>query len=122
MPDRPVSIADFSFYRDREQRRFHARRPKRIGDVVAQVVSKRGYGRFQSIEDLAEAWRSATGDGLARFSRPGRLRRGMLEITASNSTVVQELTFQKQAILTSLKQQLPDARIRDLRIRVGTID
>ena len=46
----------------------------------------------------------------------------MLEVTVSNSTIVQELTFQKQQILAELQAELPDANIRDLRFRVGTID
>jgi predicted nucleic acid-binding Zn ribbon protein len=115
------SVADFTVHRDREQRRFHARKPKRIADVVAQVVTARGYGRVQSIEHLAAAWQAAAGDTLARFSRPGRVKRGVLEVTVTNSTIVQELTFQKQHILAQLRAELPDTKIRDLRFRIGAI-
>jgi hypothetical protein len=34
---------------------------------------------------------------------------------------MQELTFQKQRILAELQAQVRDARIRDLRFRLGTI-
>ncbi len=118
----PDVTTDFIAHRDREARRFHARKPKKIGDVLAQLITARGYGRVQSIENLAAAWQAAAGDALARFSRPGQLKRGVLEITVTNSTIVQELTFQKQQILTTLQTQLPDAKIRDLRLRVGAIN
>jgi predicted nucleic acid-binding Zn ribbon protein len=117
-----TTAADFAAHRDREARRYHARKPKKIGDILAQLITKRGYGRIQSIENLDAAWQAAAGDALARCSRPGQIKRGVLEITVGNSTVVQELTFQKQPILTALRTQLPDAKIRDLRFRVGAIN
>ena len=116
------AAADFTFNRAREQRRFYARKPKRIADVVAQVVTARGYGRGQSLENLAAAWRKAAGEALARFSSPGGFKRGVLEVTVTSSTIVQELGFQKQQILAALRAVLPDAKLRDLRFRVGAID
>jgi predicted nucleic acid-binding Zn ribbon protein len=113
--------ADFTARRDREQRRHYARRPKKIADVLAQLITLRGYGRIQADADFGAAWQAAAGPALARHTRAGRLRRGVLEITVTNSTVVQELTFQKQRILAELEAQVPDARIRDLRFRIGSI-
>ncbi len=117
----PNAAADFAARREREQRRHYARRPKKIADVLAQLITARGYGRIQAAADFSAAWQAAVGDELARYTRPGRPRRGHLEITVTNSTVVQELTFQKQRILADLQAQLPDARIRDLRFRIGAI-
>jgi predicted nucleic acid-binding Zn ribbon protein len=111
---------DFATRRDREERRSFARRPKKIADVVAQLIHKRGYGRLSANEQLAEAWTTAAGT-LARFSRPGKLGRGTLEVTVTNSTIMQEFTFQKERILTELTEKLPDAKIRNLRFRVGSI-
>lgn len=112
--------ADFAARRDREERRSFARRPKKIANVVAQLIHKRGYGRLSANEQLAEAWSVAAGE-LARFSRPGKLSRGALEITVTNSTIMQEFTFQKERILAELTHKLPDAKVRNLRFRVGTI-
>jgi predicted nucleic acid-binding Zn ribbon protein len=121
IPPAPNAAADFAARRQREQRRHYARRPKKIADVLAQLITARGYGRIQAEADFTAAWQAAAGEALARHTRPGRLRRGLLEITVTNSTVVQELTFQKQRILAELQAQVPDARIRDLRFRLGTI-
>jgi hypothetical protein len=35
---------------------------------------------------------------------------------------MQELTFQKQRLLAGLQAEIPHARIRDLRFRIGTIE
>jgi predicted nucleic acid-binding Zn ribbon protein len=112
---------DFAARRDREDRRSYARRPKKISDVVAHLLTKRGYGRVAANETLAEAWAAAAGSRLAPASRPGKLSRGTLEVTVTNSTTMQEFTFQKQQILAELGRTLPDAKIRNLRFRVGQI-
>ena len=114
--------ADFEARRDREQRRLYARKPKKIGNILAQLITARGYGRIQADANFADAWQTAVGPALAKYTHPGRVRRGVLEVTVGNSMTVQELTFQKQQILTKLQIQLPDARIRDLRFRVGSIE
>ena len=115
------AAADFTARRDREQRRHYARRPKKIADVLAQLITVRGYGRIQADADFTAAWQAAAGPALARFTRPGRLRRGVLEVAVANSTIVQELTFQRQRILQTLQAELPDAHIRELRFRIGTV-
>jgi hypothetical protein len=113
--------ADFAARRAREERRSYAKRPKKIADVLAQILTKRGYGRTQTNEQLQAAWAAAAGANLAGHSRPGKLRRGTLEVTVTNSIVMQEFTFHKQQIIADLGRTLPDAKIRDLRFRVGSI-
>jgi predicted nucleic acid-binding Zn ribbon protein len=113
--------ADFLARRDREQRRYHARKPKSIGNIIAQLITVRGYGRIQADTNFAAAWKSVVGDALAKFTQTVRLRRGVLEVTVANSMTIQELTFQKQQILKQLQTTLPDAKIRDLRFRIGSI-
>ena len=116
------AAADFAARREREQRRHYARRPKKIADVLAQLITARGYGRIQADGEIHAAWQAAVGVPLARFTRPGRVRRGQLEVTVTNSTIVQELTFEKQRILAALQAEVPQVRIRDLRFRIGTIE
>jgi predicted nucleic acid-binding Zn ribbon protein len=115
------AAADFLARREREQRRHYARKPKKIADVLAQLITARGYGRIQATADFNAAWQQAAGATIAKYTRPGRLKRGTLEVTAGNSTIIQELTFQKQQILSQLQTALPNAKIRDIRFRVGSI-
>jgi predicted nucleic acid-binding Zn ribbon protein len=112
---------DFAARREREERRSYARRPKKIGDVVAQLIAKRGYGRHQTDDELAAAWAAAAGKTLAAVSRAGKIQRGTLEVWVTNSTAMQEFTFQKERILAELNRTLPTMNIRGLKFRVGTI-
>jgi predicted nucleic acid-binding Zn ribbon protein len=90
--------------------------------VLAQLITARGYGRIQADADFTAAWQKAVGETLAQYTVPGRLKRGVLEVTVSNSIVIQELTFQKQTILAALHEQCPDAKIRDVKFRIGAIN
>ena len=90
--------------------------------MIADVMVRRGYTRSMTTSAYVEAWQSATDDVLSTASRPGNLRRGVLEVTVRNSAVLQELTFQKKKILKVLNKQITDQTIVDLRFRVGNID
>jgi predicted nucleic acid-binding Zn ribbon protein len=96
-------------------------RPKPIADIMAQLLARRGYAREQSAASYCDAWRSAAGEAIGRFTRAGAIRRGALEVLVANSTLMQELTFQKAALLDKLRQLLPDEKIASLRFRVGPI-
>ena len=96
--------------------------PESIGNILAELMARRGFARVQTASVCEDAWRQAAGELAAGYTRVGSVRRGNLEVTVANSTLVQELTFQKRALLQALGELLPDERIRDLRFRLGAID
>jgi len=98
-----------------------AKQPERIGNVLAELMARCGFAGQQANEALQQAWRAAAGDLAARWSRVGTVRRGVLEVTVGNSVLLQELSFQKAALLEALARELPDHRIRDLRLRTGCV-
>jgi predicted nucleic acid-binding Zn ribbon protein len=98
------------------------RNPKAIGDVLSELMARRGYGRVQSAANYDAAWREAAGPLAAKYTRPGLLRRGTLEVVVAHSVLVQELGFQKHAILGALARLLPDEGIENLRFRVGSVE
>ena len=97
------------------------RRPQKMGDVLAELLARRGYARPQAANAYEQAWAAAAGEMLAKHTRVGLVRRGALEVTVANSVLLQELTFQKESILGQLSRLLPDERIANLRLRVGPI-
>jgi predicted nucleic acid-binding Zn ribbon protein len=98
------------------------RGPQTIGNVLSELMSRRGYARVQSAAAYDAAWREAAGALVAQYTRVGAIRRGTLEVIVANSTLVQELGFQKQALLKTLAQLLPDEGIENLRFRAGNIE
>ena len=98
-----------------------AKGPEAIGNILSELMARRGFARIQSTEALETAWRQAAGPLAAQYTRVGNMRRGTLEIVVANSTLVQELGYQKHDILASLQQLLPDEGIKCLRFRAGNI-
>lgn len=94
--------------------------PQRIANVLSELMAKQGFARIQSTECYEEAWREAAGPLAAQYTRVGALRRGCLEILVANSTLMQELTFQKTQLLEKLVALLPNQGIRSLRLRQGS--
>jgi hypothetical protein len=115
------AAADVAAKRDKERRRFHAQRPKAIRNVLAQLIQKRGYGRPQLDQQLQQAWCDAAGPSWASLTHAARVQRGNLEVVVANSTVMQELSFDRERILNALRDRLPEARIRALRFRIGVL-
>jgi len=113
---------DFAAHRDAEQRHYHGRSPKKIGSVLAQLVSRRGYAQIKAAGERDEAWQKVVGDQFARMTQVAALRRGVLEVLVANSLVMQELTFRKEGLLADLQQVLPRDGVKQLKFKVGRIE
>jgi predicted nucleic acid-binding Zn ribbon protein len=94
---------------------------RRIADILSELQSRRGYARVAAGNDLAAAWRQAAGEAIARQTRVGTVRRGVLEVMTANSMLAQELQFQKERIVARLTELLPEEKIRDVRCKVGPV-
>ena len=108
--------------RDIADRQRFTRGPKGMGNIISDLMARRGYAQTQTASKCRDAWDASVGQPLAGHTRPGNIRRGVLEVFVRNSAVVQELTFQKKKIVAQLTQRVPELKIRDLRFRVGSID
>ncbi len=108
--------------REAQQRQVHPKIPQRIGEVMNRLLARKGYAQIQQAQQWDAAWVAVAGDRLSAASRVSRHNRGVLEIIVRNSSVLQELTFQKQTLLKKLRSAADVPSIRDLRFRVGEID
>lgn len=113
---------DFAQHREAEKRYYHGRAPKPIGNVLAQLVSRRGYAQIRAAGERDEAWQRVAGDEFARMTQVSALRRGVLEVLVANSLLMQELTFRKEQLLSDLQAALPDAGVKQLKFKVGRIE
>ena len=104
-----------------DQRYVPRAKPKKMGDLVAQLLARRGYAQETTAADITAAWQAAAGEQLARQTRVGMVRRGTLEVVVGNSAVSQELTFRKTQLLADLIARLPDHQIKNIRFRTGNV-
>ena len=105
--------------RNSSSRRY--RPPQKLSNILADVITQRGYARQIGTSRYQDAWQASVDPELARSSRPGRMRNRVLEITVETSMIMQELAFQKKTIINRLNRQL-NLKLTDLRFRLGTID
>ena len=107
-----------------DYRRTQIRLPpvKPMGQAISQLLARTGYAQIQTAATCDAAWREAVGAKLAASTRAGSVKRGVLEVLVSNSSVLQELAFLKTKAVKTLKQLVPEQQIRDVRFRVGAIE
>jgi predicted nucleic acid-binding Zn ribbon protein len=90
-----------------------------IGRLVSRLLARTGYDQEQSSQRLATAWAEVVPAALARLSRPGRVRRGVLELLVSHSAAAQEMGYHKADLIRRLAEVLPDETITDIRCRLA---
>lgn len=98
----------------------HAEKPRvrRIGSIVGQLISRRGYAQVSANEAIHQLMVTEVGPELGGSLQVGNLRQGVLHIYASDSVTLQELNFRKRNILKRLQRELPNNKIKDLRFRI----
>src|SRR6476659_2130089 len=115
----PDDLDERNLRDDFRRKSVRIRPPKPMRDVLSQLLAKRGYAQVQTAAGCTAAWRQAVGEKLAADTRPGNVRRGVLEILVRNPSVSSELGFLKAKIVKTLTKIIPEQKIRDLRFRVG---
>lgn len=93
-------------------------RIRKIGKLVNQLMSRRGYAQSTANEQLQSVITAQVGEALGSHLRVGNLRAGVLQVFAVDSVTLQELNFHKRAILQTLQRSFPDARVTDLRFKL----
>ena len=92
--------------------------PQAIGRLVTRLLARTGHDREQSSAGLLDAWQNAAPEALRDASRPGTVRRGVLEVFVTHSALVQEMGFHKRDILAKLAEIVPAEGITDIRCRM----
>lgn len=93
---------------------------RKVGDLVQRVLRRVGLPEQSSHEQMAAQWESLVGPFLAAQSRPTALRRGVLEVSVTQSAVRYELERQwKRKVLTRLQETFGRDRVKDVRFIPG---
>jgi predicted nucleic acid-binding Zn ribbon protein len=96
------------------------RGPRALSEILGDLFTARGYGRFLAQRELEEAWNAAVGEPQCRQTQLGEVRRGVLNVTVSHPALLEELAaFRKPELLAALRSGAPATTIHDIRFRVG---
>lgn len=91
---------------------------RRIGSLVNQLMSRRGYAQVVASEKMHQVIAAAVGPTLQNAFQVGKLNAGVLQLYATDSVSLQELNFQKRTILRRIQQDLPGNQVTELRFRI----
>lgn len=91
---------------------------RKIGSIVSQLMSRRGYAQITSSDELSETVMAVVGAELGSAVTVGNLRGGVLQIYAADSVTLQELNFQKRQILKQIQKAHLQSDVTDLRFRI----
>ncbi|KAA5541109.1 DUF721 domain-containing protein [Roseiconus nitratireducens] len=94
------------------------RKVQSIGSLVGQLLSRRGYAQVAATDEFRNVISTVVGRDLSEQITVGKLNQGVLAVFATDSVTIQELTFQKRAILKRMHQDLPDCKVQDLRFKI----
>jgi len=98
------------------------RGPLALSEILGELFTLRGYGRFRARQELEQAWKAAVGEPLCRQTQLGEVRRGVLNVTVSHPALLEELAaFRKPSLLAVLRSDAPGTTIHDIRFRVGAV-
>jgi predicted nucleic acid-binding Zn ribbon protein len=97
--------------------------PEQLSEVLSRLFTARGWGRRQEQIRLEQAWVEVAGEEIAKQTRLGAMRRGVLEVEVGNASLMQELVgFHKRRLLDGMKKKLAGVTLKDLRFRAGVME
>ncbi|MBD3163173.1 MAG: DUF721 domain-containing protein [Candidatus Eisenbacteria bacterium] len=90
--------------------------PKPVGDVLQELLRRRGL--LQKMEDhrLFADWKRVVGASLADVARPLKIERGILWIGVNSAPMANQLLYLKPQLLARIAESYPAVRVRDLRV------
>ena len=95
--------------------------PRPLQDLVGFVFREHKREEHVTLAALQKRWVELVGPGLAERTWPARLQRGLLWITAPDSSWAYQLQFLKQELLGGLRAGFLDCPVTELRFKVGTL-
>ncbi len=90
--------------------------PIKLGQLLGNLIRKRGLAEKSSRQELDDVWRSTVGERIASKSYVRRLKSGVLEVGVSNGAILEELTcYLQHEFLPVIQQKHPEPKINSLK-------
>lgn len=94
----------------------------RLKLALDRFVIRQGLVQQISANELQRLWVSILGPAKAGMTSLGGVRRGILQVTVGNSSLMEELKlFRKPEILKRIRSSPVGSSVRDIRFRIGKV-
>ncbi len=93
---------------------------EKLGDVLANLMQRRGYARPLALAGLTDGWKRAAGERIAGRTRVAHFRDGILTIEVDSAAQRYELeAFRGPELLAALQKDDGIPNVRKIVFRVG---
>ena len=86
-----------------------------LGDILAHVVSERGWQKPLQMQMAVALWDNIVGPSVALNCRAVEVQGETLVVAAKNAAWRSEISFRKDDIMAELNKQLHPLQIKDIR-------
>jgi predicted nucleic acid-binding Zn ribbon protein len=98
------------------------RPPTAVGETLAGLLSRRGWGERLHAATLAARWEDLVGPALAERCEPVRLAGGCLVVRAESQAWATQLRYLQGQLLTNTNDLLGANKVREVRLVVGPLE
>lgn len=88
--------------------------PEKIGSIIETVLGERGFLAPCRELDVIRKWPGLVGPKLASVTECSRVENGVLYVRVASAPWRQEISYIKQHLLDTIKQETPCTSIRDI--------
>jgi hypothetical protein len=93
--------------------------PARLGDIIARARGPSPRKKGDKLKLLALNWERIAGERTGRMSRPTRLARGTLTVTADGPAWAAEVSMQSARLMRASNEALGEGNVSRIRVRAG---
>ncbi len=87
-----------------------------IAEVLPAISRDNGWERQLDLHSIFPNWEKLVGGEVAEHARPHKIERGVLWIEVENSSWLQQIQFEKMALLDSLNGFLKLTALKDIKM------
>ncbi|MBP7734819.1 MAG: DUF721 domain-containing protein [Spirochaetes bacterium] len=90
-------------------------------NILPDIIHEFELEKSFTIEELVTQWYSIVGDIISTHSKPDRIYKNILFVTADHSVYANEIIMMKDMLLNKLHEQFFFHAIRDIKVEIKSI-
>lgn len=88
-----------------------------LPDIIHEFELEKSF----TIDELISQWHSIVGDIISTHSKPDRIYKNILFVTADHSVYANEIIMMKDVLLKRVREKFPFQTIRDIKVEIKPI-
>lgn len=89
--------------------------------ILPDIIHEYELEKSFTIDELVSQWYSIVGDIISTHSKPDRIYKNILFVTADHSVYANEIIMMKDILLKKVSEQFPFQTIRDIKVEIRSI-